>query len=191
MRKEYKNAVESKRKIKQAIYDLIKEKQSIKSITITEIVEKAGINRGTFYNHYKSIPEVLNDIEKDLITSFSKRFDKTYEILSFEEKTKVFFRSLTLFIKENETELSFLLKAIPQLLFTDMQTTVLGSYQSILLQALKEQLPTEENREANLTYNIIASGITSAYLNYLKHTSDYTLEEIEHHIIQLILKLSK
>lgn len=191
MRKEYKNAVESKRKIKQAIYDLIKEKQTIKSITITEIVEKAGINRGTFYNHYKSIPEVLNDIEKDLITSFSKRFDKTYEILSFEEKTKVFFRSLTLFIKENETELSFLLKAIPQLLFTDMQTTVLGPYQSILLQALKEQLPPEENREANLTYNIIASGITSAYLNYLKHTSDYTLEEIEHHIIQLILKLSK
>ena len=81
---------------KQAIYDIVKEKQTIKSITITEIVEKAGINRGTFYNHYKSIPEVLNDIEKDLITSFSKRFDKTYEILSFEEKTKVFFRSLTL-----------------------------------------------------------------------------------------------
>ena len=98
---------------------------------------------------------------------------------------------MTLYIKENETELSFLLKAIPQLLFNDMQTTVLGPYQSILLQALKEQLPPEENREANLTYNIIASGITSAYLNYLKHTYDYTLEEIEHHIIQLILKLSK
>ena len=51
---EYRSAIRSKRMIKQAFLSLIKEKD-ISKITVTELVERADLNRATFYAHYPDI----------------------------------------------------------------------------------------------------------------------------------------
>ena len=51
-RTQYKSALKSKKLIKNAFSELL-QKKDFEKITVTEIVNRAGLNRGTFYAHYK------------------------------------------------------------------------------------------------------------------------------------------
>lgn len=55
---EYRNALRSRRLINQAMAELMKEKP-LDKITVTDVVKRADINRGTFYAHYADVPDVL------------------------------------------------------------------------------------------------------------------------------------
>lgn len=63
---EYRSAIRSRRMIKQAFLSLIKEKD-ISKITVTELVERADLNRATFYAHYPDIYGVLEEYEDEAI----------------------------------------------------------------------------------------------------------------------------
>lgn len=54
--------------VESALLELLKEKK-LSQITISELAERADINRKTFYNNYSSIEDVLTSIESK-ITSF-------------------------------------------------------------------------------------------------------------------------
>lgn len=54
--------------IENALLEILKEKK-LNQITISELAERANINRKTFYNNYSSIEEVFSSIENKL-TSF-------------------------------------------------------------------------------------------------------------------------
>ena len=63
---EYRSAIRSRKLINDALADLLQEK-SLDKITVTDVVRRADINRGTFYAHYADIPDVLNHlIEKTM-----------------------------------------------------------------------------------------------------------------------------
>lgn len=55
----------TKKLLNDALFELLKEK-SIEKITPTELCRKATINRNTFYSHYKSTSDLLEDIENEL-----------------------------------------------------------------------------------------------------------------------------
>jgi AcrR family transcriptional regulator len=63
---EYKSAIRSRRLIRQAFIELMNEKE-IDNITVTDIVKRADINRGTFYAHYKYTRAVIEQIKNDTI----------------------------------------------------------------------------------------------------------------------------
>lgn len=55
---EYRSAIRSRRLINQAVAELMQEKP-LDKITVTDVVKRADINRGTFYAHYADVPDVL------------------------------------------------------------------------------------------------------------------------------------
>ena len=70
-------------KTKKAIRDTFLELKKVKSadrITVTELVEKAMIGKGTFYLHYQDIPQLYYELVKE---SFEEQFDAfdAYEYL--------------------------------------------------------------------------------------------------------------
>ena len=67
MKAEYKNAIQSKRKICSTYLNLLSQG---KKFTVTDIVKIAQVNRGTFYLHYKSIEDVATSIEEELANKF-------------------------------------------------------------------------------------------------------------------------
>jgi len=69
--KEYKNALRSKRLIRQAFAELMEEK-SIDKITVTDIIKRADINRGTFYAHYENARAVIVQIENEIIDKMNE-----------------------------------------------------------------------------------------------------------------------
>ncbi len=58
---EYRSAIRSRKLITNALVDLLDEKP-IDKITVTDIVRKADINRGTFYAHYSCVADVINSL---------------------------------------------------------------------------------------------------------------------------------
>lgn len=70
--------VRSKEALKQALLDLMVLKD-YDTITITEIVDHADYNRGTFYSHYDNKEALLDDIMQELIEKLLKSFRAPYE----------------------------------------------------------------------------------------------------------------
>ena len=58
---EYRSAIRSRKLINDALADLLTEKP-LDKITVTDVVNRADINRGTFYAHYKDIPDVVDHL---------------------------------------------------------------------------------------------------------------------------------
>ena len=63
---EYRNAARSRKLIRQAFLELLEEKEFAK-ITVTDIVNRADINRGTFYAHYTDPHAIVEEIEQEII----------------------------------------------------------------------------------------------------------------------------
>ena len=58
---EYRSAIRSRKLIIDALADLLQEK-SLDKITVTDVVSRADINRGTFYAHFHDIPDVVDHL---------------------------------------------------------------------------------------------------------------------------------
>ena len=88
---EYKSAIRSKKLITDALVALLDEK-TLDKITVTDIVKKADINRGTFYAHYDSVANVVASI-----------LENAYEI---------FKSSITIFHDNAEFDMGIMLKEL-------------------------------------------------------------------------------
>lgn len=64
--------------LKQTLISVIKEK-SIKHITVKEICEKADINRGTFYLHYKDVYDMFEQMETEFFNELKAVLDSYHK----------------------------------------------------------------------------------------------------------------
>lgn len=55
--------------IRNALFQILKEKP-LQAITVRELCQSAGINRGTFYTHYRDIYDLMNQIEEEMTQEF-------------------------------------------------------------------------------------------------------------------------
>lgn len=72
MTQDSQRVMETKEKIKDAFFDIYKDKK-IERISIKEITDKAKINRSTFYVYYKDIYDLLDKIEYDIIEELTEK----------------------------------------------------------------------------------------------------------------------
>ena len=63
---EYRSAIRSRRMIREAYTELLKEKD-LSKITVTDIIKRADLNRATFYAHYPDVRGVTEEIENEII----------------------------------------------------------------------------------------------------------------------------
>ena len=92
-RKEYRSAIRSRRLIRCAFLELLREKPCEK-ITVTDIVTRADINRSTFYAHYPDVRGLVEEIVGEAIT-YSTELADSLNIKEFLEDPMPFLRDLT------------------------------------------------------------------------------------------------
>ena len=66
MRKRPEKTAQTKAEIREAFWRLYADKP-IEKITVGEVCERAGYNRGTFYLHYRDLYELLRSIEDEIL----------------------------------------------------------------------------------------------------------------------------
>lgn len=88
--------INTKRKLSRSFISLLTSK-SITEIDVSELCEKAGINRTTFYKHYASLYHLLDE----LIVQFFKRIETIFLSLSNGENTTSKVAYLLKYLKQN------------------------------------------------------------------------------------------
>lgn len=61
-----KRVIRTKKAIRTALFE-ITDTKDISDVTVSELSRKAGVNRRTFYTHYASITEIVEEIEEELV----------------------------------------------------------------------------------------------------------------------------
>lgn len=84
--KEDRRVIRTKKAIRSAFAELIAEKE-YKDITVTDIAERADINRKTFYNYYSNIEALMADIESEAVATYDRLLDdlKAHDLLNSPE----------------------------------------------------------------------------------------------------------
>ncbi|HWO76583.1 MAG TPA: TetR/AcrR family transcriptional regulator [Bacillus sp. (in: firmicutes)] len=70
--------VKSKMAIREALISLMQQKD-LKDITVKDIVQKADLNRGTFYKHYQYKEDILSEIMDDVIADLIASYREPYK----------------------------------------------------------------------------------------------------------------
>lgn len=83
MAKENQRIALTKRLLKEAILRVLKKKE-LKQITITELCAEADINRITFYRHYETPCDVLEDVGRDMFTALQTELKPPKSLPDFE-----------------------------------------------------------------------------------------------------------
>lgn len=65
--------VKTRRIIREALLELMSERE-ISGISVSGLCVKAGINRKTFYRHYREVGDVISELEDDMLGEFAEVF---------------------------------------------------------------------------------------------------------------------
>ncbi|UKS25079.1 TetR/AcrR family transcriptional regulator [Paenibacillus sp. HWE-109] len=154
--------VRSKTALRGALLSLMTHKP-FTAISITEIVELANYNRGTFYSNYESKEALLDDIISDLIQQLLQSFRAPYE------KVKVFhideLHANSVMIFEHIFEQSAVYTVLTQ---SDVLPKLKEQMFGALKQILQEELIYPDKRE-DLDQELLAIYSIHALLGFVFH----------------------
>ena len=74
LREEDRRIRKTKERLRQSLTELLAEKP-LSKITVRELTDRADVNRGTFYGHYKDIFDMKDQIERELFEEFVSVID--------------------------------------------------------------------------------------------------------------------
>lgn len=177
-----KRVLKTKRAIFTAFAQLLSEKD-LSHITITDIANKAEINRKTFYNYYSNIYEVMEEIENLTVSTFEKRLDQ----IEFEDMSSFLNQLFIQFTDTINSDLEF----FSHLFKTNNRSFLVKKIIDSLKDYIQKRIEEKEEIDKH-TFNLICDfcvpGIISVYVNWFMNNQDISIEELSSHLTQLILE---
>lgn len=169
---EYRSAIRSRKMIQQAFADMLMEKSADK-ITVTDVVKKADINRGTFYAHYSSVPDLIRGIleEHMLVIKEMVRSNVTQRKVP---DPRAIFRHVNAMLEEN---LEFYRKALN----SSIGEAIMEQLRTLLLEFLLEY--EEEFSDMDHEYYIFVisfgtGGAIALYRDWFRGNLPLSLEAV-------------
>lgn len=173
------SSLKTRNLIKETFANLIHEKKQLDKVTVTELVNRAGITRSTFYTHYENIYEVAKEYQLQTIELLCNKDLRLYskaDILDY-------FDNIFLCLKENENTYRLLLAADESLLF-------LNRLKDIASQKIYDALKCIDNNiYLELNVSFLMNGILVEILKYFRDESHYSLDELRDHVKFLFKKI--
>ncbi len=169
---EYRNSVRSRSLIRSALLSLMQEKEFSK-ITVTDIVTRADINRGTFYAHFRSPEDVLAKIQHDFFSGIESLFNDISPMTLVMEPFPVLTR-VSEYIMQDKIYYQNLLVVTDKTMLLDRYVKQLTEYLSP-----DEILRNVKNKNEYMTaLYFLISGTISLYLEALRSEDNVSIQEI-------------
>lgn len=178
---EYRSSLRSKQMIKEALLSLMIEKPFDK-ISITDIVKRADINRGTFYAHYPNTSEVLKSISESVVDEIAAVFS-TYDASAVLVSPEQFLRPITAFLMRDPQYYAKLVQADRFYeVLNDTRYTAIDK----ILQDLKPSLTPEMYTTLTIVLDYAISGILTVYEDILLRKIPVSLDESVEYISKVL-----
>lgn len=166
-----KSSKRTKAIIKKIFAEMLSEKKEIAKISVSELVRRAGINRGTFYSHYDDIYSVAEDFENELIGEFFN--DEGQETKNFDNFINRFFD----FLEKNEENYKLLCRS-NDILFVVKKLVDLVS--TALIEECRRKNPAvAEETGAKVEISVFVNGVVCEYVKHCRGYAAASLEELK------------
>ena len=180
-KKEYRSATRSRRFIRQALMDLLREK-SFEKITVTDIVNRADINRSTFYAHYTDVRALMEEIQNEFVER-ALSVVKEMDFLELIHSPVPFLRKLIDIANENRELYTIVGKTMLTMSQLEKIKVILVE-KALNLPEIPEEIRSRKDFKIRLHFFV--GGIINVYQQYLIGNLDATTEEIIEEISVLI-----
>lgn len=179
---EYRSSLRSKAMIKEALLSLMIEKP-FEKISITDIVRRADINRGTFYAHYANTSEVLKSISTSVVDDLASAVTNEYDTVKVLSSPEVLLTPITNFLKANPSYYSKLLQTDK---FYDVLDDAREAAINRVVQDLRKSINDETRKMLIVVLDYALSGIMTVYEDILLEKIPLSLDESVEYISQLL-----
>ncbi len=179
------------KKIDEAFISLL-EYKSLKYITVKEICEKAGVNRSTFYLHYETIDDLLNESVDFVNNKFFEHFnvDSDEFIKSIEKRsakelifiTPEYLVPYLTFIKDNKQIFKSVVNQSKHLGYNQTFKKMFNHIFNPIL--AKFNFPEDERKYILIFY---IKGIMAVIMEWIKNGCDAPIDKICNIIIKCII----
>lgn len=185
-KKEYRSAVRSRKMIRQAFFELLKEK-NFEKITVTDIVKKADVNRSTFYAHYPDVIGVVEEIQMEIL-DYTQQFMDNLDFKDFYENPKPHLQEIVKLVAEKNE--------LYRLLMTSaMAAKQLDQLKYIIIDRTIETMDVrdrfESKFELEFATRFFMGGIVDVYTQWLNGVIECSIDELTDQLANMILRSSK
>ena len=180
-RAEYRNAIRSRRMIREAYTVLLKEKD-LSKITVTDIVNRADINRATFYAHYPDVRGVTEEIENEIIAKMLEVL-KEFEFTNFFRNPTPLLLQLSRYLEEDAEFYRILIKANGSEMFMEKLKKVFTDY---MLNDSDIPEDMRHSKMVSLRVCYFAGGIVNLYKQWFRGDLNCTLNDIALEVSKLL-----
>lgn len=165
--------------IKSTFAQLLKEKREIKSITITELVELAGITRSTFYTHYDNIYEVAKDLQDEILDILFNNINQIKTLADMQDYVLMILKHL----EANEELYRMILSSDEPLLFMNRLNKMMNKHLTDFF--------NNRSDEQLLNINFFVDGTIHLFIKYFRNEIDISLEELYLYVINIFKQIFK
>ncbi|MDA8426900.1 MAG: TetR/AcrR family transcriptional regulator C-terminal domain-containing protein [Treponema sp.] len=170
---EYKSARRSRLLIRKALVELLQEKD-LNKITITDIVRRADINRGTFYAHYADVYTVVDQIENELIAKLNELLE-VFQSKDLLRKPLPVLKELARYLEEDIEYYRMLIKAKGAQSFLERMKRLIVEK----LMSDERSLAKVKDRDRFLVaLSFFAGGMVEVYQDWLEGKFVKSLDEV-------------
>ena len=161
----------TKKAFKEAFKELFSEHDDYMEITVTELCATAGLNRRTFYLHYKQVDDVLEEVLEDISLEFFIAVKKENAINDKEKIVSIFF--------DLNDKNSMRKKMNSFFVYHYLKPTILKKYvEAISKGGIMEKLNSEYNALESLGFPFFYMNLCFAYHLWCQSNRTIPKEEI-------------
>ncbi len=180
-RKEYRNSIRSRQLIRTAFFELLNEK-SFERITATDIINRANINRSTFYAHYPDARGLMDEIFNEIVDMFHKMLEDI-DFSAFFEDPKPILEKVMAFLDENQA-------LYQKLTRSRMALPLIERLKQVLIDQVLAcpDLPVKDphSPETMIRVRVLLGGLIDTYRQWLAGDFECSMEEASEEVAKII-----
>lgn len=168
----------SKIMFKNAMMDLLREKNTVEKISVKELCERAELNRSTFYAHYNEPKDLFEEICSDILESTKSYFEKIGA--ENDAGAHKYLSSFLKYIKQNDNQFRTLLISTN----TDFKARFMQQSVAQFIDNFQMTFPGDIEQ---YIYSYILNGSIGIIVQWIR--SDYSVKEET--IVDLLFLINK
>lgn len=178
---EYRSAIRSRRMIREAYMELLKEKD-LSKITVTDIITRADLNRATFYAHYPDVRGVTEEIENEIIEKMLEVL-KEFQFTNFFRNPAPLLLKASRYLEEDADFYRILVRANGSEMFMEKLKKVFADHM-LNDSDIPESMRQSQMVELRVCY--FAGGIVNLYKQWFRGDLHCTLNDIALEVSKLL-----